>query len=108
VRPPAGKLAASSQIVDERAWDVDEQSGRLALKTGPTEFSFGRVYCLSVTASALANNLTQIRSSRDPTTKAFTRRQARISCCASPSIEVKINADVDIYAIAPPWKALTL
>lgn len=41
VRPPAAKLAKSSQVIEERAWDVDEESGRVALKTGPSEFIFG-------------------------------------------------------------------
>lgn len=41
IRPPAAKLAAATTLVEERAWDVDEASGRLALKTGHPEFAFG-------------------------------------------------------------------
>lgn len=41
IRPPAAKLAAATTLVEERAWDVDEQSGRLTLKTGHPEFTFG-------------------------------------------------------------------
>ncbi|GAA5966008.1 hypothetical protein JCM21900_004921 [Sporobolomyces salmonicolor] len=43
VRPPAAKLAASSKVVDEVAWDVDEREGRLALKAGGPDYSFDSI-----------------------------------------------------------------
>ncbi|ORY76276.1 P-loop containing nucleoside triphosphate hydrolase protein [Leucosporidium creatinivorum] len=43
IRPPAAKLAAATTLVEERAWNVDEQSGRLTLKTGHPEFTFDSV-----------------------------------------------------------------
>ncbi|GAA6034686.1 hypothetical protein JCM8097_001119 [Rhodosporidiobolus ruineniae] len=43
VRPPAAKLAASSQVVDEVAWDVDRRSGRLQQQAGGPEYLFDSV-----------------------------------------------------------------
>ncbi|GAA5901341.1 uncharacterized protein JCM6883_000184 [Sporobolomyces salmoneus] len=43
VRPPAAKLAKSSALVEEVAWDVSELEGRLSLKTGGPEFLFDSV-----------------------------------------------------------------
>jgi hypothetical protein len=41
VRPPAAKLAAMAGVGVEEAWDVDERTGTVGLKTGGTEFGFG-------------------------------------------------------------------
>ncbi|KAJ8291684.1 Protein kinase domain-containing protein ppk32 [Rhodotorula toruloides] len=43
VRPPAAKLAASNQIVDEIAWEVDRANGRLAQSTGGPDYFFDSV-----------------------------------------------------------------
>uniref|UniRef100_A0A0K3CTW3 BY PROTMAP: gi/342319027/gb/EGU10979.1/ Other/SCY1 protein kinase [Rhodotorula glutinis ATCC 204091] n=1 Tax=Rhodotorula toruloides TaxID=5286 RepID=A0A0K3CTW3_RHOTO len=43
VRPPAAKLAASNQVVDEIAWDVDRANGRLAQSTGGPDYFFDSV-----------------------------------------------------------------
>ncbi|BGP20234.1 hypothetical protein JCM10213_005912 [Rhodosporidiobolus nylandii] len=43
VRPPAAKLAASNQVVDEVAWDVNGESGRLVQHTGGPEYLFDSV-----------------------------------------------------------------
>ncbi|GAA5834148.1 hypothetical protein JCM3766R1_004472 [Sporobolomyces carnicolor] len=43
VRPPAAKLAKSSAVVEEVAWDVSELDGRLSLKAGGPEFLFDSV-----------------------------------------------------------------
>ncbi|GAA6004558.1 uncharacterized protein JCM10292_005672 [Rhodotorula paludigena] len=43
VRPPAAKLAAAHQAVDEVAWDVDEANGRLVQYTGGPEYTFDSV-----------------------------------------------------------------
>ncbi|GAA5993905.1 hypothetical protein JCM5350_000119 [Sporobolomyces pararoseus] len=43
VRPPAAKLAKSSTVVEEVAWDVSELDGRLSLKAGGPEFLFDSV-----------------------------------------------------------------
>ncbi|GAA6015719.1 hypothetical protein JCM11491_002457 [Sporobolomyces phaffii] len=43
VRPPAAKLANSSAVVEEIAWDVSEVDGILSLKAGGPEFLFDSV-----------------------------------------------------------------
>lgn len=48
VRPPAARLAASNQIIDEQAWFTDAATGRVALKTGPSDFSFGERHSLLI------------------------------------------------------------
>ncbi|GAA5973944.1 hypothetical protein JCM11641_001234 [Rhodosporidiobolus odoratus] len=43
VRPPTAKLAASSKLIDEVAWDVDEASGKLVQYAGGPEYLFDSV-----------------------------------------------------------------
>jgi centromeric protein E len=42
VRPPAAKLAKSSAVIEELAWDVSELEGSLSLRAGGPEFLFGK------------------------------------------------------------------
>ncbi|SCZ97980.1 BZ3500_MvSof-1268-A1-R1_Chr3-3g06498 [Microbotryum saponariae] len=43
VRPPAAKLALSSEIMDEKAWNVDAARAQLSLKTGGPEYNFDSI-----------------------------------------------------------------
>ncbi|SGY81960.1 BQ5605_C009g05537 [Microbotryum silenes-dioicae] len=43
VRPPAAKLALSSEVMDEKAWNVDEARAQLSLKIGGPEYNFDSI-----------------------------------------------------------------
>ncbi|SCV74765.1 BQ2448_7794 [Microbotryum intermedium] len=43
VRPPAAKLALSSEVMDETAWHVDASRAQLSLTTGGPEYNFDSI-----------------------------------------------------------------